>query len=101
MDLKALLTFGIRNRVPIVVDGDRTKPTGKSTLCALLRRVGAEAYESWELEEGVKKPDQDGAGNYGCIKIQLNQALSDEVRGFFADVEEDISALVGCRGKAN
>lgn len=37
---------------PILIDGPHG-PTGKSTLCMMLRREGIEAYEQWEFDEGI------------------------------------------------
>lgn len=59
----------------IVIDGDRTKATGKSTLCDYLRGKGAAAYEAWELEEGNIRPDSDANCNSVCITIRLNEEL--------------------------
>lgn len=59
----------------IIIDGDRSKPTGKSTLCAYLKMIGADACETWELEEGGKKLDINPDGNSVDIVIWLNNAF--------------------------
>lgn len=38
--------------LPVIIDGLRNRPTGKSTLCDQLRAEGRTAYEQWELEQG-------------------------------------------------
>ena len=51
---RKLVAEAILHGTPILIDGDRSKATGKSTLCDALRVLGAEVYEVWELEEGKK-----------------------------------------------
>ena len=63
----------ILHGAPILIDGDRSKATGKSTLCGALRVLGAEVYEGWELEEGEKKPD--ATRNHIFVFIQLNEGI--------------------------
>jgi len=66
-----IVAEAILHGVPILIDGDRSKETGKSTLCNALRVIGAEVYEGWELEEG--KPD--ATRNRAFVYIQLNEGI--------------------------
>ena len=66
-----LVAEAILHGVPILIDGDRSKETGKSTLCDALRVIGAEVYEGWELEEEKKKSD--ATRNRAFVFIQLNE----------------------------
>lgn len=59
----------------IIIDGDRSKPTGKSTLCAYLKMIGADVCETWELEEGGKKLDVNPDGNSVDVVVWLNKAF--------------------------
>lgn len=68
-----IVAEAILHGVPILIDGDRSKETGKSTLCDALRVIGAEVYEGWELEEGKKKPDS--TRNRAFVFIQLNEGI--------------------------
>lgn len=61
--------------IPIIIDGDRSKPTGKTTLCDYLKGVGAVAYEAWELEEGEVQPNDNTDANSVSVTIRLNKAL--------------------------
>lgn len=61
--------------ISIIVDGDRAKPTGKTTLCDYLKEMGAVAYESWELEEGKVQPNDNTDANSVSVTIRLNRAL--------------------------
>ena len=65
----------IKAKTPIIVTGDRTKPTGKSTLCEWLRSSGAVAYEEWELEEGSVQPDSVKDQNSAVVVIRLNRPM--------------------------
>lgn len=69
--IRTALNFGIR----IVIDGDRSKPTGKTTLRDYLKSRGANVLETWELEEGGAKPDNDADRNSAFIVVRLNKAL--------------------------
>lgn len=68
--------LAIRYNIPIIIDGDRTKPTGKTTLCDYLMSQGAVAHEAWELEEMGQKPGNKGPENSVHLVIQLNRLLS-------------------------
>lgn len=70
---RKLVAEAILHGTPILIDGDRSKATGKSTLCDALRVLGAEVYEVWELEEGKKKPD--ATQNRTFVFIQLNEGI--------------------------
>lgn len=70
-----IVLAAIRTKVPVIIDGDRSKPTGKSVLCDYLKSLGADACEAWELEEGSKKPDNDAAGNHVSVVIRLNRGV--------------------------
>ena len=70
---RKLVAKAILHGVPILIDGDRSKATGKSTLCDALRVLGAEVYESWELEEGEKKLD--ATRNRASVLLQLNEGI--------------------------
>lgn len=69
--VESLANRGIR----IIIDGDRSKPTGKSTLCDYLKTFGADVYEAWELEEGEKKLDHALNCNSVEVRIQMNKPL--------------------------
>lgn len=70
-----IVLAAIRTKVPVIIDGDRSKPTGKSALCDYLKSLGADACEAWELEEGLKKPDNGGMKNQVSVVIRLNRGL--------------------------
>lgn len=74
-----LVRMAIAAGIPIVVDGDRTKPTGKSTLCDYLKSVDAVACEAWELEEGEnadkKLPNGNTDSNSVIVTVRLDRAL--------------------------
>lgn len=72
---QALVLAAIQTGAPIVIDGDRSQPTGKSTLCAELRALGAKAREAWEPEEGMIEPDNDSDRNSVAVVIRLNKGL--------------------------
>lgn len=57
--LQSHFDFAKQAGLPVIIDGDRSGPTGKSTLCKALRDAGIEAYEKWEIEEGIKKQDKE------------------------------------------
>ncbi|MCI9273748.1 MAG: hypothetical protein HFE39_07310 [Clostridiales bacterium] len=74
---QALVALAIQHGCTIIIDGDRNYPTGKSTLCEELKKQGAHAVETWELEEGgVRLPAE---GNHVTLLIQLNRPLSESV----------------------
>ena len=73
----------IEKGFPVIIDGDRSRPTGKSWLCDQLRKAGCEAYEGWEIEEGytvdgeiIKKSDSENAL---FLTVRLDKRLSDAV----------------------
>lgn len=70
-----LIAAAVDAGIPIIVDGDRSKPTGKTTLCDYLKGMGAVAYESWELEEGKVQPNDNTDANSVSVTIRLNRAL--------------------------
>lgn len=72
--VQALADRGAR----IIIDGDRSKPTGKSTLCAYLKMIGADACETWELEEAGKKLGISPNDNSVDVVIHLNKAFGFE-----------------------
>ena len=63
-----------RAGLAIIVGGDRSTPTGKSTLTEYLRRQGFRVYEEWELEEdeGLQAGPKD---NNARVLIELNAPL--------------------------
>lgn len=71
----SIVREAIKAKTPIIVTGDRTKPTGKSTLCEWLRSSGAVAYEEWELEEGSVQPDSVKDQNSAVVVIRLNRPM--------------------------
>lgn len=74
---QTLVNLAILLDCAIIIDGDRNHPTGKSTLCAELKKQGAHAVETWELEEGgVRLPAE---GNHVTLLIQLNRPFSESV----------------------
>lgn len=72
-----LIQMAIEAQIPILVTGDRSKATGKTTLCDWLRALGAAAYEDWELEEGRIQPDDDNGRNTVYVTIRLNKPASE------------------------
>lgn len=62
--LASILTA--HRQMPIVIDGI-CGPTGKTTLCRELCRMGFHAAESWMPDE--KESDRNGA----CVTITLNR----------------------------
>lgn len=63
------LELAKQHGLPIVIDGDRSKPTGKSTVCEYLRDRGFNAYEAWMFEDGVKMPDSGANSVYVAIRL--------------------------------
>lgn len=70
-----LVQFAVDTGIPIVIDGDRTRPTGKTTLCDYLKKKGAAVCETWELEEGKIQPDGIAGINTVSVTIRLNKEL--------------------------
>lgn len=70
---KQFISEAIKSGVTIIIDGDRSKPTGKSTLCDRIKAAGGKAVEVWELEEGRRKLDADKNTVY--VYVQLNERL--------------------------
>lgn len=60
----------------IEIDGIRNRPIGKSHLCDFLRSIGADAFETYETEEGGrdrrKRPDANT--NHAHVYIWLGEA---------------------------
>ncbi len=60
----------------IEIDGIRNRPIGKSHLCDFLRSLGADAFETYETEEGGrdrrKRPDANT--NHAHVYIWLGEA---------------------------
>lgn len=60
----------------IEIDGIRNRPIGKSHLCDYLRSLGADAFETYETEEGGrdrrKRPDENT--NHAHVYIWLGKA---------------------------
>lgn len=60
----------------IEIDGIRNRPIGKSHLCDYLRSLGADAFETYETEEGGrdrrKRPDANT--NHAHVYIWLGKA---------------------------
>ena len=60
----------------IEIDGIRHRPIGKSHLCDYLRSLGADAFETYETEEGGrdrrKRPDANT--NHAHVYIWLGKA---------------------------
>ena len=60
-DEVAVVSSAVICNVPIEIDGIRNRPIGKSHLCDFLRSLGADAFETYETEEGGrdrrKRPD--------------------------------------------
>ena len=72
---RRLVVLAVEAGIPIIVAGDRTKATGKTTLCDWLREQGATAYEEWEVEEGIVQPDDDSGRNSVSITVRLNKPI--------------------------
>lgn len=70
-----LVCIAVDARIPIIIDGDRTKPTGKTTLCDYLKSVGATVVEAWEVEEGMAQPNDNTDNNSVSVTIRLGKAL--------------------------
>lgn len=71
-----LISYALNHGTPILIDGDRAQPTGKSWLCQHLKSLGANVRECWELEEGNKALTE--TLNQAYILICLNKALPQE-----------------------
>ena len=59
--------------IKIIIDGDRTRPTGKTTLCDYLKSQGADAVEAWELEE--KRVKDNEPTNRICVLVMLDHPI--------------------------
>lgn len=68
---KALIYQAMASGATIIIDGDRTGPTGKSTLCDWINNHGGNAVEVWELEDGRKKLDR--GKNTAYVYVQLDE----------------------------
>ena len=73
-DVPMELCEAIASGIPIIIDGDRNKATGKSYLCDALRRHGINAHEMWEFEEGSLKLQPDT--NKVAVCVWLGQDVS-------------------------
>lgn len=72
----ALLVNAVLHRIPIIIDGDRSCATGKTTLCEGIRALGADACEAWEIEEGKVQPNDDTDLNSVYVLVRLNKPLN-------------------------
>ena len=71
-----MLAIAVRERIPILITGDRRYPTGKSSLCDFLKENGADVREEYELKnESV----QDSGKNEVYFTIVLNEKLNCEL----------------------
>lgn len=70
------IILAVRNGCSIEIDGIRNRPIGKSHLCDFLRSLGADAFETYETEEGGrdrrKRPDANT--NHAHVYIWLGKA---------------------------
>ncbi len=75
-DEAAVVSCAVVSKVPIEIDGIRNRPIGKSHLCDFLRSLGADAFETYETEEGGrdrrKRPDANT--NHAHVYIWLGEA---------------------------
>lgn len=67
------LAAAIRSGLPIIIDGVQ-RPTGKTTLCERLRRLGFNASERWEL------PKKESDNNAANIVIALDKEVISQER---------------------
>lgn len=73
-DLK-LLWDALMSGIPVIIDGTRNVPTGKSRLCAFLRGLGANATETYEFEElGSSHPSSLGS-NTTFMTVHLSERI--------------------------
>ena len=72
---EAVVEQAVRAGVPIIVDGVHG-PTGKTTLCDELRRRGANAWEPWEVDEGLYSPNRGEGENTLALTVRLNKPLA-------------------------
>ncbi len=75
LEQAALVQAAVDLKIMIIVDGDRSRATGKSTLCSYLKSKGAVACEAWELEEGSIQPNDNANSNTVSVNIRLDKAL--------------------------
>lgn len=73
-DVPMELCEAIAGGIPIIIDGNRHKASGKSHLCDLLRQHGIDAHEMWEFEEGLLKLQPDT--NKVAVCIWLGKTLA-------------------------
>lgn len=70
------IVSAVMNDCTIEIDGIRNRPIGKSHLCDFLRSLGADAFETYETEEGGrdrrKRPDANT--NHAHVYIWLGEA---------------------------
>lgn len=70
------IVMAVWNDCTIEIDGIRNRPIGKSHLCDFLRNLGADAFETYETEEGGrdrrKRPDVNT--NHAQVYIWLGGA---------------------------
>ena len=67
-----MLKTAVEAGIPILVTGNRSYPTGKSTLCEFLKSAGVDVREEWELEN---ESIQDSGENEVYFTIVLNRKL--------------------------
>lgn len=68
------LCAAIASGVPVIIDGNRLKATGKSHLCEALLQRGITAQEVWEFEEGLVELQPDA--NKVAVCIWLGRTLA-------------------------
>ena len=72
-----LLNKAVDLQIPIIIDGDRSRATGKTTLRdALLLSTDAHVCEAWEIEEGKVQPNDDTDRNSVYVLVRLNKPLN-------------------------
>ena len=67
------LANAVLSGLPIIIDGVQ-RPTGKTTLCEMLRRLGFNASERWEL------PKKESDNNAANIVITLDTEVISQER---------------------
>ena len=68
-----MLAVAVQHKIPILITGNRSIPTGKSFLCEFLRERGVDVRKEYELKnESV----QDTGKNEVYFTIVLNEMLA-------------------------
>ncbi len=83
------VVYAVAHRIPILVTGDETRPTGKSTLAEYLRAHGAAVSEPWEAEFSCPKRNKTHKPtNIVVLTITLDSPLDELIPHYAPEMPE-------------